>query len=66
MNECPTGCGRARPAGKLMCARCWAEVPADLQREVYRTWRARQRAPRDREALRAYRDAANAAQAAIA
>lgn len=23
-----------------MCPRCWAEVPRDIQREVYASWRA--------------------------
>jgi hypothetical protein len=37
---CPTGCGRALPVNKVMCAPCWGEVPKDLQREVYAAWRA--------------------------
>lgn len=39
-NTCPVGCGRKLPAGKVMCAPCWREVPKDLQREVYAAWRA--------------------------
>ena len=45
-DECPSGCGRALPRGKVMCAPCWREVPPDLQREVYAAWRARQAALR--------------------
>lgn len=37
---CPTGCGRALPTGKVMCGRCWGEVPRHLQRDVYAAWRA--------------------------
>lgn len=37
---CPTGCGRKAGEGKLMCYSCWKEVPADIQREVWRTFRA--------------------------
>lgn len=37
--ECPVGCGRGVPKGRLMCLVCWREVPAELQREVNRTWR---------------------------
>lgn len=33
-------CERSRKASQLMCPRCWAYVPADLQNEIYRTWTA--------------------------
>ena len=39
MSTCPVGCGRGVGAGKLMCAKCWSRVPADLQKTVYATWR---------------------------
>lgn len=45
MSECPVGCGRAVGAGKLVCGPCWGEVPAHLQQEVYRTWRAYRAVP---------------------
>lgn len=35
------GCTKACPASHLMCGPCWAKVPAELQREVYRTVRLR-------------------------
>ena len=35
------GCKRSCPAAHLMCAICWAQVPRDLQAEVYRTVRLR-------------------------
>jgi hypothetical protein len=31
------GCSRSCPPRWLMCRPCWSKVPADLQREVYRT-----------------------------
>jgi hypothetical protein len=31
------GCRRACPPRWLMCRQCWAQVPADVQAEVYRT-----------------------------
>lgn len=31
------GCKAPCPPRHLMCGPCWARVPADLQREVYRT-----------------------------
>jgi len=31
------GCRAPCPPAHLMCGPCWAKVPADLQREVYRT-----------------------------
>lgn len=39
-DNCPVGCGRKVPAGKVMCGPCWREVPKHLQREVYAAWRA--------------------------
>lgn len=35
------GCKAACPPRWLMCGPCWAKVPLDLQREVYRTVRLR-------------------------
>lgn len=41
---CPVpDCNRTVSKGKLMCPRCWGAVPPNLQRSVYRTWRAWQR-----------------------
>lgn len=37
---CPVGCGRDVDPGKLMCRDCWSQVPRDVQRRVYDTWRA--------------------------
>jgi len=34
--KCRT-CERSRRPTDLMCPRCWALVPEDLQREIYRT-----------------------------
>lgn len=62
--RCPAGCGRAQPRGKFLCSTCWREVPSHLQQDVYRTWRAVQRA--GVEAFPAYRAAREAALAAIA
>ena len=62
---CPTGCGRTRGPGKLMCSPCWAEVPRHLQRAVYATWRAWRRNLGDAEAFQAYDQAQNDARAAI-
>lgn len=46
--DCPTGCGRGVAGfGLLMCGTCWREVPADLQRQVYRTWAELRRAVRN-------------------
>jgi hypothetical protein len=39
-DDCPTGCGRKRKPGKLMCLTCWRHVPRHLQAAVYRTCRA--------------------------
>ena len=35
------GCRNPCPPRHLMCGACWSHVPADLQREVYRTVGAR-------------------------
>ena len=35
------GCKRPCPPRWLMCGQCWDRVPADLQREVYRTVKLR-------------------------
>lgn len=35
------GCDAPCPQRMLMCRRCWSFVPADVQREVYRTVRLR-------------------------
>lgn len=64
-SSCPVGCGRHRRSGHLMCATCWREVPAPLQRDVHRTWRAWTRDLRDAEAMRAYRQASDTAIASI-
>jgi hypothetical protein len=63
--DCPTGCGRTARTGHLMCGPCWAEVPKHLQREVYRTWRNWRRNVADGDAMRAYREASDAAVAAV-
>lgn len=39
-DQCPTGCGRTRKHGHLMCPTCWRRVPGDLQHQVYRAWQA--------------------------
>lgn len=63
--ECPTGCGRGVRIGQLMCSTCWRQVPKDLQADVNRTWRAWRRDWRDEELMRAWRDAADRATAAV-
>lgn len=65
-DDCPTGCGRTRRRGHLMCGPCWAEVPKHLQAEVYRTWRKWRRNLADGDALREYQAAHDAALASIA
>lgn len=65
-DACPTGCGRAQPEGKVMCAPCWREVPKPLQRDVYRTWRKWRRDFGDTEAFTAYLEARDAAVGSIA
>jgi hypothetical protein len=64
--ECPTGCGRTAPAGKLMDPACWTEVPKHLQGDVYRAFRTWKRDFGNVEAARAYRAARDAAIAAVA
>lgn len=59
--ECPSGCGRRRRTGQLMCPACWSEVPRHLQRDVQSTWRRWRRDLGNGEALRAYRAATDAA-----
>lgn len=63
---CPSGCGRPVATGKLMCVRCWREVPKELQAEVYSTWRIWKRDMSNATGLLAYRAASDAATAAIA
>lgn len=63
---CPGGCGRQIQQGMLACAYHWRLVPGETQREVYRTYRARLRAPRDREAIAAHQAAMRRAVAAMA
>ncbi|HEU5032706.1 MAG TPA: hypothetical protein VFV01_47840 [Spirillospora sp.] len=64
-HACPTGCGRTAAPGQLMCRPCWVEVPKHLQDAVYQTWRAWRRAPASAKALRAYREAHDAAVGSI-
>jgi hypothetical protein len=35
------GCKRSCPPAWLMCRSCWAQVPSDVQAEVYRTVKLR-------------------------
>lgn len=58
--RCPTGCGRVRRTGMLMCGPCWRQVPKDIQAWVYSTWRRYQRtdATEDYEAWQEAREAA--------
>ena len=65
MDDCPTGCGRKRRNGHLMCGPCWGQVPGHLQRDVYRTWRKWRKDLGDADALNEYRDAHDAAIAAV-
>jgi hypothetical protein len=62
---CPTGCGRTRAAGHLMCRPCWSEVPRHLQRDVHRAWRAWRVDLGDAAHMRAYRAASDAAIASV-
>lgn len=64
--DCPTGCGRTAPSGKLMCRQCWGEVPRHLQNAVYRTWGAWSKDMTDVGAMQAYREASESAIAAVA
>jgi hypothetical protein len=72
-DECPSGCGRTQQPGKFLCRPCWGEVPKDLQANVLSTWAAvrvghRRQLPAEerRPRLAAYRQAREAALAAIA
>lgn len=67
---CPAGCGRVQRPGRLLCSTCWSEVPRELQRDVYRTWRAYKSSPARTDPAfpaksRAYRAARDAALASI-
>lgn len=54
---CPAeGCSRSVRAGHLMCLIHWRGVPVELQRAVWRTWRAWGKEPTN-EAWEAYRTA---------
>lgn len=44
-NCCAEGCTRPIARSLLMCMTHWRMVPAPLQRDVYRTYRAWDRAP---------------------
>lgn len=67
MSECPTGCGRQRTAGHLLCKTCWTRVPPQLQTEVNQTWRKYraftgiEQSPERRAARLAYQEARDAA-----
>ncbi|SMF85852.1 hypothetical protein SAMN06265365_1655 [Tistlia consotensis] len=38
--RCPVpGCNATVEPGKLMCLRCWRQVPRAIQSRVYATWR---------------------------
>lgn len=66
-NCCAEGCTRPIAKSLLMCMTHWRMVPAPLQREVYRAFRAWDRAPLG-EALphrKAYRKAAREAVTAV-
>lgn len=62
---CPTGCGRRVKRGHLMCGPCWGAVPRELQRDVYRTFRAWRSCPGDPDRFLAYEQAREAAIASI-
>lgn len=63
---CPVpGCARTVGRGKLMCGPDWSAVPPDLQRTVYRTYRAWLRDLGDADKMRAYRAAADDAIRAV-
>lgn len=64
-DQCPVGCGRQVPRGKLLCAPCWGELPSHLRRDVYRTWRAWSNDIGNVEKARAYGVAKRAAIGAI-
>lgn len=58
---CPGGCGKQVDDSMLACGYHWKLVPCDLQNEVYRTYRARQRSSDKGEAIRAHQTAMDAA-----
>ena len=62
--DCPTECGRIARAGHLMCPDCWEATPAQLRRNVLRTW-SRFSISFDYDSRRAYQRAQNAAIAAV-
>jgi len=67
--DCPLdGCPRTVRAGQLMCGPHWYQVPRELQRDVYRTWRSWNRTHDDDdwEAYMVAREAALEAAAAKA
>lgn len=40
MNSCPiSSCTSNARSGQLMCPRHWRQVPRELNRQVYATWR---------------------------
>lgn len=63
---CPACTRRPRRDGQLTCPACWRRIPAHLQADVNRTWRAYSRAasrgsdtfPEARDAYERARDAA--------
>ena len=57
ITACPVGCGRTKRPGDCMCCVCWAEVPARMRRQAYRTWRVWQRYLDDVDAMLSYRSA---------
>lgn len=64
-HTCPGGCGRQVPNAKLFCFYHWSLVPPTIQAEVYRTYDARRRNPRDPAAVGAHVRAMAAATRAI-
>jgi hypothetical protein len=62
---CPVGCGRSVRVGHLMCYPCWQEVPPDLKREVWRTWKRLERGVTDGDPLAEYEHARSAAIGAV-
>ncbi|SMF85915.1 hypothetical protein SAMN06265365_1694 [Tistlia consotensis] len=59
--RCPVpGCNATVAPGKLMCLRCWRQVPRAIQSRVYATWRKYSGDP-TLSALEAYEAARNAA-----
>lgn len=63
-NRCCSVCGKAIPSGRLMCVSDWRLVPAPMQRDVWRTWKAFQDRTSAFSGLRAladYRVASDAA-----